>query len=306
MSATFALELHDVCKSYGKPDGTEHPVITDLDFRARDRQFISLVGPSGCGKSTLFRMLLGMEEPTRGTVKVAGEVVKEPSRRRGIVFQNYSLFPHLKVIDNVIFGLELERIHFLNKWLLYPKFRKLHKTFMEQGMAFLERFRLAEHAHKYPHELSGGMRQRVAIAQALIMEPDLLLLDEPFGALDDDIRRQSQSFLDEAYRHGTMTVIFVTHNVHEAVLLGDRVIVLSPFYRTASGRKHGSRIVFDAAVDLPRPRTPDMEALPLVSEMVQELRKKGLDPDEVQPLTDFRLSHPDSWRTVDPSELGKA
>ena len=298
------LELTDLCKAYVS-EGKTNAVLCDIDLRASARQFISLVGPSGCGKSTLFRLLLGMEPPTSGTVTVGGEVVERPDRRRGIVFQNYSLFPHLTVLENVIFGLELDQVAFLEKWFLYPRYRRIHKEFARKGLAFLERFRLAEHARKYPHELSGGMRQRVAIAQALIMEPQLLLLDEPFGALDDDIRRQCQSFLDEAYASSTnMTVIFVTHNIYEAVLLADRLIVLSPFYTTARGKSTGSRIVYDSPVDAPRPRQASLEASPLVTEMVKEIREMGLDPAKLQNLRDFKLCHPDSYRTVDPALLG--
>lgn len=301
--ARLPLELRDVHKIYPRADGGALPVLTDVDLRASSRQFISLVGPSGCGKSTLFRLLLGMEGPTRGSVRVEGEVVERPDRRRGIVFQNYSLFPHLTVLENVIFGLELEQVNFLSKYLLYPKFRRVRRRFVEEGREFLERFRLGEHAGKYPHELSGGMRQRVAIAQALIMKPELLLLDEPFGALDDDIRRQCQSFLDEAFRQSDMTVLFVTHNIHEAVLMADRVVVLSPFYETDSPDRHGSRIVFDAPVSAQRPRTPEMEAAPEMAALVQQLREEGLDPTRRQHLRDFKLSHPDSWRSVDPAEV---
>ncbi|MFN7973353.1 MAG: ABC transporter ATP-binding protein [Acidobacteriota bacterium] len=304
----LSVELCDVHKSYEKPDGSAVPVLSDLDLRVRGHQLISLVGPSGCGKSTLFRLLLGMEPPTRGTVKVGGEVVERPDQRRGIVFQNYSLFPHLTVLENVIFGLELAKVDFLSKWLLYPRYRRRHKEFAAKGLAFLERFRLGEHASKYPHELSGGMRQRVAIAQAMIMEPQLLLLDEPFGALDDDIRRQCQIFLDELFMTSKMTVLFVTHNVYEAALLADRVLVLSPFYRTqnpGAAGKAGSRFVFDVAVDAPRPRSAELESSKELSDLVREIRERGLDPARIQDLRDFKLSHPDSYRTIDPAELGE-
>ena len=161
-------------------------------------------------------------------------------------------------------------------------------------MDLLARFRLEAHAHKDPHELSGGMRQRVAIAQAAIMKPHLLLLDEPFGALDDDIRRQCQIFLDQAFEETEMTIGFVTHNIHEAVLLADRLVVLSPFYTSDTKARHGSRIVFDVAVTETRPRTTEFETEPAFASLVADIRAYGLDPDKLQHPSDFRLTHPDA------------
>src|SRR5262249_40041900 len=149
----------------------------------------SLVGASGCGKSTLLRLVLGAEQPWKGTLRSNGRPITHPDRTRGIVFQKDSLFPHRTVVENVMFGLELTHPSAVQKWLAWPWYRTgPHRRFRDEAMDYLAQVKLHEHADKYPHQLSGGMQQRVAIAQALIMRPSILLMDEPFGALDADAR----------------------------------------------------------------------------------------------------------------------
>ena len=169
------LFIEDVYKSYG-----DKVVLDNIDLIVDKGELCTLVGPSGCGKSTLFRILVGEEEPTRGNVLLEGQVLGAPDQRRGIVFQRYSLYPHLSVLDNVTLGLRLGG---------RPGSERLTKSDIEdEAYSYLKRVRLEEHARKYPHQLSGGMQQRVAIAQSLIMKPKVLMMDEPFGALDPDTR----------------------------------------------------------------------------------------------------------------------
>ena len=170
-SSDAALHIEDVYKSYGPK-----LVLENVDLTTSPGTFCSVVGPSGCGKSTLFRLVLGEEMPTRGLVHIEGERVTGPGTDRGIVYQRYSLYPHLTVLENVALGRNL-RTPLPERW-------KRRKEIRDEAMKYLERVHLAAHANKHPHELSGGMQQRVAIAQALITQPRLLMMDEPFGALD--------------------------------------------------------------------------------------------------------------------------
>lgn len=214
------VEFRHVTKRFGGKDG--FVAIKDITFRIDDRpdhgEFVCVLGPSGCGKSTILRLIAGLSPqhpPTEGEVWVSGRQVMGPGADRGMVFQDYTSFDNRTVLDNVAFGPEC------------------------RGMPQKERYELARHwidkvglsthqdANKYPHELSGGMRQRVAIARTLILHPRIILMDEPFGALDPSTRLKMQDLLIQLWRENEATVFFVTHSIEEAVYLGDRIFVLS-------------------------------------------------------------------------------
>jgi len=192
---------------------SELVAVRDISFEIAPRQVCMLLGPSGCGKSTLLRMIAGLEQPTSGRITLAGEPVTGPHRDRGMVFQGYTSFPWLTVRDNVAYGLRING----------------DALAIREGTVshFLERVGLNRFADAYPHELSGGMRQRVALARALAVMPQMLLMDEPFGALDAETRWQMQELLLSVIRKEPMTVVMVTHDVEEALLLADQIVFLS-------------------------------------------------------------------------------
>jgi NitT/TauT family transport system ATP-binding protein len=298
----FLLHLEDVHKRYVNHKGVEFTVLNDIDLKISSNEFISVVGPSGCGKSTLFRLILGSEQPSDGTVLFKGNPIQSPDRNRGIVFQKYSLFPHLTVLDNLIFGLDMEEFTIPGRMLKPFKLRDRRKEYREKAQAFLERVGLGNDGDKYPQQLSGGMRQRVAIAQSLIMEPRILLMDEPFGALDDSTRQDMQLFLLEQWEKTDMTVLFVTHDLEEAVFLASRSLVLSQYYTTDKDRNEGSKIVTDIQVPRPHPRSTDFKYSDQMAQLIRKLRTEGLDPDHRQHIKDFELSHRDAFRTVTKEE----
>jgi NitT/TauT family transport system ATP-binding protein len=281
-AAAPALDCEHVYQRYPKPKGGHAVVLNDISVRVNEPDFLSVVGPSGCGKSTLLRVILGAEQAWRGTVRAGGEPVDHPDRRRGIVFQRYSLFPHLTVLDNVLFGLELDGTWLLQKWLTWPWYRRTHhRRYVEQAMAYLETVKLAEHADKYPHQLSGGMQQRVAIAQAKIMKPSILLMDEPFGALDPGTREALQLTMIETFQTERITIFFVTHDLEEAVFIGNRLLVLSPFWTPSGGGEAvGARLVMDVLT--PKGTHTDIKQTAEFQELIARVRRDGFDPEHRQ------------------------
>jgi NitT/TauT family transport system ATP-binding protein len=207
--------------------------LSRITFEVRKREFISVIGPSGCGKSTLIRILAGLDYPTGGAVRLDGKFVLGPGAERGMVFQGYTLFPWLSVKSNVMFGLKMKGI--------------ASATAERMARQWLEVVGLTDAADKYPAQLSGGMKQRVAIARALANEPRILLMDEPFGALDAQTRCSMQAHLLRIWEAVDVTVLFITHDLEEAVYLSDRIVVL--------GANPG-RIVEIIDVPVPRPRSP--------------------------------------------------
>jgi NitT/TauT family transport system ATP-binding protein len=195
--------------------------ITDLSFAIPDvadrGEFVTIIGPSGCGKSTALNLIAGFLRPTEGAVLVQGQPVAGPGRERGMIFQQYSSFPHLTVLGNVLFGLEINSAEMgLDK-----------NARRDRANDLIEQVGLSGHEHKYPHQLSGGQQQRVAIARSLAMEPRILLMDEPFSALDEPTRFEMQELLVELWHRIHPTIICVTHSVTEAVYLGERVWIFS-------------------------------------------------------------------------------
>jgi NitT/TauT family transport system ATP-binding protein len=232
-----ALAFRNVWVEYG-----DQVVLERINLDIAPGAFISVVGPSGAGKSTFLRLILGQERPSRGAITLAGKPLPpEPGPDRGVVFQRYSVFPHLTVLRNVLIGLEFAKS---------PVFARLTGSARREAIgaceALIEAVGLADHRDKYPSALSGGMQQRLAIAQALARRPRILLLDEPFGALDPGTRSQMHALIKPLWREHGMTVLMVTHDIKEAFALGTRLIALNHIRddRQAPGR-YGASITYD-------------------------------------------------------------
>lgn len=224
------LSFKDVWKVFPK-DKTELVAVREFNLDVEDREFICLLGPSGCGKTTLLRMIAGLESISRGTIELNGKAIEGPGSDRGMVFQDFGLFPWRTVQKNIEFGLEVRGVP--------PEERaKISHRYIELvGLKGFER--------SHPNELSGGMKQRVGIARAMANDPAVLLMDEPFGALDAQTRNQMQKELLRIWSETKKTVFFVTHSVDEAVFLADRIVVMT-------GRPGTVKDIYD--IDLPRPR----------------------------------------------------
>ncbi len=243
------LQFIDLEKIYGTRDG---PVtaIASVTFSVRKGQFISIIGPSGCGKSTLLKILLGVTTGTSGEVWLDGRRIAGPQPGAGMVFQTAALQPWRSVIDNVLLPIEV---------LGLPR-----KRYMQKARDLLSVAGLAGFERKRPRELSGGMQQRVAICRALIHDPSLLLMDEPFGALDALTREIMQGELLRIWGETHKTVLLVTHSIDEAVLMSDRVVVLSA---------RPGKVVEDLVIDLPSPRDPGLRSLPRFQDYARHLRQ---------------------------------
>jgi NitT/TauT family transport system ATP-binding protein len=239
---TPIIRIDQVDVEYAAEGRATRRVLNGINLEIGAGEFISIVGQTGCGKSTLLRLILGEQKPTRGRVLVNGRERSQPDRLCGYVPQKYSLFSDKTVLDNVTFGPDVAEFGAFP--MLRPGRRKRMRKFRSEALQFLKQMGLDESdAHKYPHELSGGMQQRVAIAQALIMQPPILLMDEAFSALDPGTRRGMQRLIKELWRECGTTIVFVTHNTHEAVWLGTRVIALGGASVFERGVSH---IDFDA------------------------------------------------------------
>ena len=227
------IEVRDVALAYDTPAGRVTGVQA-ASFAIEQSEFLCLVGPSGCGKSTLLNIIAGFLSPTAGEIRIGGKAVTGRGMDRGVVFQDFAqLFPWRTALRNVAFGLEMKGV---------PKKEREQIALEQLRLVKLEKF-----ANAYPHHLSGGMQQRVAIARALAYNPSVLLMDEPFAALDALTRDDMQRLLSEVWRATRKTVVYVTHNVAEAVYLADRVIVMSP---------HPGTVKAEVAIPLTRPRNP--------------------------------------------------
>jgi len=235
-----AIRIDNVWKEYD-----DHIVLERISLDIAPRAFIALVGPSGCGKTTFLRMLLGEETPTRGQILIDGAPLKpEPDADRGVVFQRYSVFPHLTVLQNVMLGRELQQSRLLGK-LFGAAYRKAR----DEAMALLAEVGLAGHESKYPAALSGGMQQRLALAQAIMRGPKILLLDEPFGALDPGIRADIHELMKRLWHETELTVVMVTHDLSEAFSLATRVIAFERHRNRAEEReRYGATISRDLEV----------------------------------------------------------
>jgi len=246
------IEVREVSLFYDTPAGKVEAVRA-ASFGAAPSEFVCLVGPSGCGKTTLLNMIAGFLVPSTGEIRIAGRPVRGQGFDRGVVFQDFAqLFPWRTALENVAFGLEMKNL---------PRPERERIALEQLRMVRLEKF-----AHAYPHHLSGGMQQRVAIARALAYNPGVLLMDEPFAALDAMTREEMQRLLAEVWRETKKTVVYVTHNVAEAVYLADRVIVMSA---------HPGRVRAVVSIRLPRPRDPlSVEFLEHQRELLSHLTRQ--------------------------------
>jgi NitT/TauT family transport system ATP-binding protein len=225
------VSIENVSQYFINREGYKTQALKDLNLEINDKEFVCVIGPSGCGKTTLLRIIAGLENPSSGEVTLDGEKITKPDPKRGMVFQEYSLFPWRTVIRNITFGPEMQGMD-------KNKSQKIAEEYLK--LVGLEQFK-----NSYPYELSGGMRQRVAIARALANDPEVLLMDEPFGSLDAQTRNVLQSELLDIWEKKQITIAFVTHSVDEAVFLADKIVMLT-------SRPGKIKDIID--VNLPRPR----------------------------------------------------
>jgi NitT/TauT family transport system ATP-binding protein len=296
---TYLISLQGVEVSYPKNGNRRegrNVILNNIRLNIRAGEFLSLVGPTGCGKSTLLRLILGAQCPTCGTVLVDSQPVTRVTRDCGIVFQKYSLFPHLKVLENIAFGPMLERTTILQRVLQSPAYRSIRRQYLEEAREYLERIGLNPgDGDKYPYELSGGMQQRVAIAQALMMQPKVLLMDEPFGALDHNTRLEMQMLLLEQWKDDRMTIVFVTHDLEEACYVGTRVIGLSQYWSDDAGQPGtGAVIVTDLRTPGGHPKPTAIRSTAEFNALLEQVRHDALDPENRQRLHHFNLTHQDA------------
>ena len=236
MEEPAKLQIQQLSKIY-RSDDHEVVAIDEINLAIRSKEFATILGPSGCGKSTLLRIVAGLMKPTRGAVRLDGNAISGPGRDRGMVFQSYTLFPWLTVLENIQFGLDLSGV---------PRTEQV-----QIAKEFVQKVGLRGFEGAYPKALSGGMKQRVAIARALANNPAILLLDEPFGALDAQTRALMQELLTQVWEELHKTILFVTHDVEEAIFLSDRVFVMTA---------RPGRIKAEIEIPLPRPRSYELKA----------------------------------------------
>ena len=257
------IEVRDLSRSFDTREG-EFKALDGMTFQVRDNEFFSILGPSGCGKTTLLKIVAGLIPPTSGKVLIDGKPVEGPGPDRAMVFQNFVLLPWASVLTNAGFGLEMRGVS--------------RKESRRLARPHLERVGLARFENHYPHELSGGMQQRVGLARALAVNPDILLMDEPFGALDAQTRQLMQEDLTRLWDKEKKTVIFVTHSMDEAAYLSDRVLIMD----TRPGRV---REIMD--IPLERPRDPAVRHSSvftgLTTHMWNQLRGMQHGPDPLSP-----------------------
>ena len=251
------IEIKDVRKTFSSDAGPQVEALAGVDLEVSDNEFTSIVGPSGCGKSTLLEIVAGLTEPTTGEVLIDGEPISDPHPAVGLIFQQESTFPWRSVLENVAFGLEMHGV--------------AKKERLDRSRAMIEMVGLQGFEDRYPGELSGGMRQRVAIARTLVMNPEVLLMDEPFGALDEQTRLILGDELLRIWSQTSSTVLFITHSIEEATLLSDQVIVMSA--RPGSIRKV-------VPVNLERPRDSSSFGTPqfghITGEIWEVLREESM------------------------------
>jgi len=277
-----ALEIRNLSQWFGQVR-----VLNKINLQIAPGQIVAMVGPSGCGKSTLLQAILGTHPPSEGEILAGSVPITKPSRNVGIVYQSYSLYDFLTAEENVAFGLKLDETSLTSRIFKLPNYLRKRTGHLQRAREFLKKVGLESATGRYPYELSGGMRQRVATAQALILEPKIVLLDEPFGALDEATREELQLMLLRFYQENLRaklrgeepkyTIIIVTHELNEALYVADRVIGLSRFH---SDGHQGAMIVYDRPCPVFRPDEPkDLEILVAQRE---ELRKAVFDPSYIK------------------------
>lgn len=314
MKTKNALKIEDLSHSYDN----KRYVLNNINLEIHTGEIVSLVGPSGCGKSTLLKAILGTHPPTNGEITVYGGEngnhpikVTKPNRDCGIVYQRYSLYPNLTALENVALGLKFDETSLLDRLLFFRNinlekkrgakysWRSLKKIHLEEAADMLDKVRLGYAKNRYPHELSGGESQRVAIAQALILKPRILLLDEPFGALDESTREELQRLLltlyaenMEAVKKGTLppyTILIVTHELKEALLVGDRIIGLSQYWNSQDHIdvmvRGSSSIIYDKKAPVYRPE--DVGNYQDFTNHIDEIRNAVFNPLVLQEREEY-------------------
>jgi NitT/TauT family transport system ATP-binding protein len=244
------IEISRAAKVFEALDGSEVDALSQVSLQIAAQEFVAIVGPSGCGKSTLLRLIAGLIRPSSGEIRIAGKRVTEPRQDIGIVFQAPTLLPWASVLNNVLFPFRI--------------MRRLDSKSVARAMSLIELVGLKGFEKRMPRELSGGMQQRTAICRALVHDPQILLMDEPFGALDALTREEMSLELMRIWSERPKTIVFVTHSISEAVLLSDRVVVMSP---------RPGRVIEIVPVGLPRPRTFEQEPLPEFQDCAQRIRR---------------------------------
>ncbi len=273
----FALEIKDLSHVFGS-----YRVLDDINLQVLPGQIVAVVGPSGCGKSTLLKAILGTDPPTHGEILTDGIPVRGPNRNVGIVYQNYALYDFMSAERNVGFGLKMDETTMWMRFFQTRKYIAKRRGHIKKSLEFLRVVGLADACGKYPREMSGGMRQRVAVAQAFIMRPKIVLLDEPFGALDEAMREDLQIMLLRFYQENLIakkegrcpeyTILMVTHELNEAIYVADRVIGLSRFHTDGN---QGAAIVYDRPCPVFHPDDPRDFSKFVVQR--EELRKAVFD-----------------------------
>ena len=260
-ASSAKLNIRQVERIFTGPKGEQTQALLPVDYSVNENDFITILGPSGCGKSTLLRIVAGLDQPTRGDVWLDGERVEGPGADRGMVFQSYTLFPWLSVQQNICFGLEERGVS-----------KAAQK---ERSDYFINKVGLRGFEHHFPRQLSGGMQQRTAIARALANDPKVLLMDEPFGALDNQTRVMMQELLLSIWESSRKTVLFVTHDIDEAIFMANKVAIFSA---------RPGRIKSEIAVDFPHPRDyrlkTSSEFMELKARVTEEIRVETLQSQE--------------------------
>ena len=290
----FALEIQSLSHVFGS-----YQVLDNINLQVVPGQIVAVVGPSGCGKSTLLKAILGTHPPTQGEILTDGMPVRGPNRNVGIVYQNYALYDFLTAERNVSFGLKLDETTLSMRLFTPRKFLATRRVHLEKSRAFLHQVGLADACGKYPAAMSGGMKQRVAVAQAFIMRPKIVLLDEPFGALDEAMREDLQMMLLRFYQENLIakrdgrrpeyTILMVTHELNEAIYVADRVIGLSRFHTQGD---RGAAIVYDRPCPVFSPDDP--RDFSKFVEQREELRRAVFDENFIKD----RNEHVTFWKEL--------
>ncbi|WP_339149993.1 MULTISPECIES: ABC transporter ATP-binding protein [unclassified Sutcliffiella] len=246
------LQISDITKVYTQQN-IDNIVLSSINVDIQEGEFVSILGPSGCGKSTLLSMVAGLLKPSEGEIRLKGSAITKPGKDRGMVFQQAALFPWMTVEENVLFAI---------------RDMKNKGEREARALYYLKMVQLGSNLKQYPHELSGGMQQRVSIARALAMDPTVLLMDEPFGALDEQTRLRLQQELESIWLQTKKTVLFVTHSIHESIKLSDRILVM--------GTRPGT-IIADMKVDVERPRLRTNEKVAHLEAQISAMLEKEID-----------------------------
>ena len=317
------IEIRNCTVSFpsSNKDGKRITVLNNINWQLQKGELAAVVGASGCGKTTVLQSILGSQFPTEGVVSVDKLEVTRVTRDCGIVYQNYSLFPHLTMLENVVAGPILEGTSLLERLFCKPvvaiadlfkaqkilkliRYSRIRNEARETAKVILQRCGLdpERDGNKYPYELSGGMRQRTAIAQSLMMKPKVLLLDEPFSGLDEKTRREMLDLIYEQWKTHNITVVFVTHNVDDAVALGTRIICLSQHWLDEEGKPGvGAKIVIDKQLASGSVLPSKFIGTDEFKQLVESIRTRTIDKENPLPIASFELSHPDAFKAKEQS-----